>query len=55
MSELVRERRLITSVPGPKSQQLAAGKSAAVADVCVTLPVFVTRAGGGVLEDVDGN
>lgn len=56
MSELAQERRLVTSIPGPKSQELLARKSAAVANgVGVTLPVFVTRAGGGVLEDVDGN
>ncbi|MFE2432791.1 4-aminobutyrate--2-oxoglutarate transaminase [Streptomyces sp. NPDC059373] len=56
MTELAQERRLVTSIPGPKSQELLARKSAAVANgVGVTLPVFVTRAGGGVLEDVDGN
>ncbi|WP_405722496.1 4-aminobutyrate--2-oxoglutarate transaminase [Streptomyces sp. NBC_01537] len=56
MSELAQERRLVTSIPGPKSQALLARKSAAVANgVGVTLPVFVTRAGGGVVEDVDGN
>ena len=56
MSELAQERRLVTSIPGPKSQALLARKAAAVANgVGVTLPVFVTRAGGGVLEDVDGN
>ncbi|WP_329311800.1 4-aminobutyrate--2-oxoglutarate transaminase [Streptomyces sp. NBC_01262] len=56
MSELAQERRLVTSIPGPKSQALLARKAAAVADgVGVTLPVFVTRAGGGVVEDVDGN
>ncbi|AEW96838.1 MULTISPECIES: 4-aminobutyrate--2-oxoglutarate transaminase [Streptomycetaceae] len=53
---LPQERRLVTSIPGPKSQELLARKTAAVADgVGTTLPVFVTRAGGGVLEDVDGN
>ena len=56
MTELPQERRLVTAIPGPKSQELLARKSAAVADgVGVVLPVFVTRAGGGVLEDVDGN
>jgi 4-aminobutyrate aminotransferase/(S)-3-amino-2-methylpropionate transaminase len=56
MSELPQERRLVTAVPGPKSQELQARKSAAVANgVGVTLPVFVTRAAGGVVEDVDGN
>ncbi len=53
---LPQERRLVTPVPGPKSIELLARKNAAVAGgVGVTLPVFVTRAGGGVLEDVDGN
>lgn len=56
MTEVPQERRLVTAVPGPKSQQLLSRKSAAVADgVGVTLPVFVARAGGGVVEDVDGN
>ncbi len=53
---LPQERRLVTSIPGPKSTELLARKTAAVATgVGVTLPVFVTRAGGGVLQDVDGN
>jgi len=56
MTEVPQERKLVTAVPGPKSQELLARKSAAVADgVGVTLPVFVTRAGGGIVEDVDGN
>lgn len=53
---LPQERRLVTPVPGPKSQELLARKTAAVASgVGTTLPVFVTRAGGGVIQDVDGN
>ncbi|PWI44343.1 4-aminobutyrate--2-oxoglutarate transaminase [Streptomyces sp. ICBB 8177] len=53
---LPQERRLVTAIPGPKSQELLARKTATVANgVGTTLPVFVTRAGGGVLEDVDGN
>ncbi|SDP05731.1 4-aminobutyrate--2-oxoglutarate transaminase [Actinacidiphila guanduensis] len=56
MTEVPQERRLVTEVPGPRSRELAARKAAAVADgVGVTLPVFVARAGGGVVEDVDGN
>jgi 4-aminobutyrate aminotransferase/(S)-3-amino-2-methylpropionate transaminase len=56
MTEVPQERKLVTAVPGPRSQELMARKSAAVADgVGVTLPVFVTRAGGGIVEDVDGN
>jgi 4-aminobutyrate aminotransferase/(S)-3-amino-2-methylpropionate transaminase len=56
MTEVPQERKLVTAVPGPKSQELLARKSAAVANgIGVTLPVFVTRAGGGIIEDVDGN
>ncbi|WP_049568875.1 4-aminobutyrate--2-oxoglutarate transaminase [Nonomuraea sp. SBT364] len=50
------ERRLVTAIPGPRSQELLARKQAAVPPgIGTTLPVFVTRAGGGVLEDADGN
>jgi 4-aminobutyrate aminotransferase/(S)-3-amino-2-methylpropionate transaminase len=50
------ERRLVTPLPGPKSQALHARKSAAVsAGVGVGLPAYVERAGGGILVDVDGN
>ncbi|MFD7918572.1 4-aminobutyrate--2-oxoglutarate transaminase [Streptomyces sp. NPDC059740] len=53
---LPQERRVVTAVPGPESQKLWARKQATVADgVGAVLPVFVRRAGGGVLEDVDGN
>ncbi|MDR8414728.1 4-aminobutyrate--2-oxoglutarate transaminase [Nonomuraea sp. 3-1Str] len=50
------ERRLVTAIPGPRSQELLARKQAAVPHgIGTTLPVFVTRAGGGVVEDADGN
>ncbi|SEN83745.1 4-aminobutyrate--2-oxoglutarate transaminase [Nonomuraea pusilla] len=50
------ERRVVTAIPGPKSQELLARKQAAVpTGIGTTLPVFVTRAGGGVVEDADGN
>ncbi len=53
---LPQERRLVTDVPGPRSTVLLSRREAAVArGVSTMLPVFVTRAGGGVLEDVDGN
>jgi 4-aminobutyrate aminotransferase/(S)-3-amino-2-methylpropionate transaminase len=49
-------RRLVTAIPGPKSQELMARRTAAVpTGVGTALPVFVERAGGGVLVDVDGN
>ncbi|PNE38695.1 4-aminobutyrate--2-oxoglutarate transaminase [Streptomyces noursei] len=53
---LPQERRVVTAIPGPKSQELWARKQKTVAaGVGAVLPVFVKRAGGGVLEDVDGN
>ncbi|MBW1601241.1 4-aminobutyrate--2-oxoglutarate transaminase [Streptomyces sp. JJ66] len=53
---LPQERRVVTAIPGPKSQELHARKLASVADgVGNVLPVYVQRAGGGVVEDVDGN
>ncbi|MBW8765543.1 MAG: 4-aminobutyrate--2-oxoglutarate transaminase [Geodermatophilales bacterium] len=50
------QRRLVTEIPGPRSRELAARRAAAVSSgVSTTLPVFIERAGGGVLVDVDGN
>jgi len=49
-------RRLVTEIPGPRSLALQARKTAAVAaGIGVTLPVYVERAGGGILVDADGN
>lgn len=49
-------RHLATAIPGPKSAALIDRKSAAVArGVGVTMPVYAARAGGGIVEDVDGN
>jgi 4-aminobutyrate aminotransferase/(S)-3-amino-2-methylpropionate transaminase len=46
----------VTAIPGPASERLLARRAAAVsAGVATTLPVFIQRAGGGVLVDVDGN
>ncbi|MGW1837218.1 4-aminobutyrate--2-oxoglutarate transaminase [Streptomyces sp. NPDC002067] len=53
---LPQERRVVTAIPGPKSQALWERKQATVAGgVGAVLPVFIQRAGGGVLQDVDGN
>ncbi len=51
-----RARRLITEVPGPRSREMAARRVAAVAPgVSTLLPVYIDRAEGAVLVDVDGN
>jgi 4-aminobutyrate aminotransferase/(S)-3-amino-2-methylpropionate transaminase len=53
---VVQERRLVTEVPGPRSRELAARRAAAVPSaVGSVLPVYVERAAGGVVVDVDGN
>jgi 4-aminobutyrate aminotransferase/(S)-3-amino-2-methylpropionate transaminase len=50
------QRRLVTELPGPRSQALHARKSAAVSSgVGVGLPAYIDRAAGGILVDVDGN
>ena len=53
---LPQERKLVTSIPGPKSLEALARKQAAVAaGVGASLPVSIVAAGGGVMVDVDGN
>ena len=53
---LPQERKLVTSIPGPKSQAIMARKQAAVAaGVGAALPISIVAGGGGVLVDVDGN
>ncbi|MGR0219750.1 4-aminobutyrate--2-oxoglutarate transaminase [Agromyces sp. ZXT2-6] len=53
---LPQERRLVTSIPGPRSQELMDRKAHAVAKgVGTTIPVSVVAAGGGVVVDADGN
>jgi len=49
-------RKLVTEIPGPRSRELWERRTRAVpAGVGTTLPVFVARAEGGIVEDVDGN
>ncbi|HJV15687.1 MAG TPA: 4-aminobutyrate--2-oxoglutarate transaminase [Propionibacteriaceae bacterium] len=56
MAELEQRRILKTEIPGPRSQELMARKTSAVAKgVGTTMPVFAVEAGGGVVVDVDGN
>ncbi|MDP9118293.1 MAG: 4-aminobutyrate--2-oxoglutarate transaminase [Actinomycetota bacterium] len=54
--DVVQKRVLVTEIPGPSSSALHARKQAAVAaGVGTTLAVYVERAGGGIVVDVDGN
>ena len=49
-------RHLVTEIPGPRSLELMSRRQRAIpSGVGTTLPVFITRAGPGILEDVDGN
>ena len=53
---LPQERKLVTAIPGPKSQELIKRRSEAVsAALGMAMPVVIEKAGGGVLVDVDGN
>ena len=56
MSDVPQRRLLRTRIPGPGSVALSERKDAAVGPgVGTTLPVYVARAGGGIVVDVDGN
>ncbi|GAA1442418.1 4-aminobutyrate--2-oxoglutarate transaminase [Leifsonia poae] len=53
---VAQERRIVTAIPGPKSQELHARRLAVVpGGVSSTLPVYIAKANGAVLVDVDGN
>jgi 4-aminobutyrate aminotransferase / (S)-3-amino-2-methylpropionate transaminase / 5-aminovalerate transaminase len=56
VTSLEQSRQLVTEIPGPASVELNKRRAAAVSrGVGVTMPVFVARASGGIVEDVDGN
>ena len=53
---LEQKRRIVTAIPGPKSVEMQKRRVDVVsAGVSSTLPVYVKRAGGGIIEDIDGN
>ncbi|MCC2319223.1 4-aminobutyrate--2-oxoglutarate transaminase [Cellulomonas chengniuliangii] len=53
---LAQSRSVLTAIPGPRSMALARRRAAAVAaGVSSVLPVYVARASGAIVEDVDGN
>ncbi|RNE63679.1 4-aminobutyrate--2-oxoglutarate transaminase [Cryobacterium tepidiphilum] len=50
------ERRIVTAIPGPKSMELQERRREVVsAGVSSTLPVYIEKANGAILVDVDGN
>lgn len=56
MTAVEQTRHLATAIPGPKSAALIERKGAAVSrGVGTTMPVYASRAAGGIVEDVDGN
>jgi 4-aminobutyrate aminotransferase/(S)-3-amino-2-methylpropionate transaminase len=56
VASLEQTRHLVTEIPGPASLELNKRRTAAVSHgVGITMPVFIARGGGGILEDVDGN
>lgn len=58
MSEFTieQQRKVVTAIPGPKSQELHARRLKAVsAGVGAALPVYIEKANGAILVDVDGN
>ncbi|MEU4195200.1 4-aminobutyrate--2-oxoglutarate transaminase [Kribbella sp. NPDC026611] len=53
---VTQERKLVTEIPGPRSVELLERVRRSVArGIGITLPVFVTDAGGGIVVDADGN
>ncbi len=53
---LPQERRIVTAIPGPRSQEVLDRKAAAVPQgVGHTVPIAAVAAGGGVVVDADGN
>jgi len=56
LESLPQRRHIATELPGPRSREIAARRAGVVAaGVASTLGVYVARAAGGVIEDVDGN
>jgi 4-aminobutyrate aminotransferase/(S)-3-amino-2-methylpropionate transaminase len=55
-SLIAQKRNVITELPGPRSRQFEERRTAAVSSgVSSTFPVYVDRASGAILVDVDGN
>ena len=54
--DIAQERRIVTSIPGPKSLALHKRRLAVIpVGVASALPVYIERAHGAIVVDVDGN
>jgi 4-aminobutyrate aminotransferase/(S)-3-amino-2-methylpropionate transaminase len=54
--EVAQERKVVTSIPGPKSQELHQRRLDAVsAGAGAALPVYIEKAHGAIIVDADGN
>ena len=50
------ERKVVTAIPGPKSQELHTRRLKAVSrGVGATLPAYIEKANGAIMVDIDGN
>jgi 4-aminobutyrate aminotransferase/(S)-3-amino-2-methylpropionate transaminase len=53
---IAQERRILTAIPGPKSQAIHARRLAVIpGGVSSALPVYIERAHGAIVVDADGN
>ena len=53
---VAQERRVVTAIPGPRSKALHERRLAVIPlGVSSALPVYIERAHGAILVDVDGN
>lgn len=56
MTTVPQVRKLLTTIPGPKSEAILKRRSEAVSTALgMAIPIVVERAGGGIIVDVDGN
>jgi 4-aminobutyrate aminotransferase/(S)-3-amino-2-methylpropionate transaminase len=56
LAPLLQSRHIAHAIPGPRSRQLQEQRNSEVTSAFgVALPVFIDRAEGGILQDVDGN
>lgn len=56
MTTVPQVRKLVTTIPGPKSEAILKRRSEAVSSALgMAIPIVVERAGGGIIVDVDGN